>query len=353
MDEQRLRSFLLARGLLDRAQAAMDGTPPGNMAAIVLYDLAVETGAKAAAAVHRPKGFPGRQSDYILTKSQRDRSLRRDPSLQFVLDELLAAAREVTASDDLRVTEIRGAARLHVLRNLVQHDAEVPSPDAIETARARALAFLTWLTETFFDVEFDKLSRASLVRNDGVRTQLEQAERYARDDLLEFASQSLAVAFELARIEFRTGQTLTTLSPLHGKIDPSTVDSALSEVRRGGDDPYGLGYRNLKDLFRGLAANVTRLIDRVEALSLGARASEYEWFLRNFPRVGSMVAPRGRRLYTYPISETISHEIYGRGYDFVLSAALHWQQFPQPAADDDASEEPQEEITVEPPDDAS
>lgn len=66
-----------------------------------------------------------------------------------------------------------------------------------------------------------------------------------------------------------------------------------------------------------------------------------------------MVAPRGRRLYTYPISETISHEIYGRGYDFVLSAALHWQQFPQPAADDDASEEPQEEITVEPPDDAS
>jgi hypothetical protein len=55
----------------------------------------------------------------------------------------------------------------------------VPSPEQIETSRARAFAFLAWLTETFFGIELERLSRASLVHSETVRTQIERAETLA------------------------------------------------------------------------------------------------------------------------------------------------------------------------------
>jgi hypothetical protein len=101
----------------------------------------------------------------------------------------------------------------------------------------------------------------------------------------------------------------------------------VSEVKSGSTNPYAPHrYRDLEGILSALAANVELLVDRVEALSL----AEYEWFRRHFPRVGRLVAANetGFELHTYPRPPTITREIYERGYDFVVTSVLHWQQFP-------------------------
>lgn len=311
----------------------MPGTPStarlrGTWRPSSLYDLAVETGAKAAAAAQPPPAsFPG--GGYLLPKRPA-RSLRKDLPLPAVLDELLASARHRAGDDRLDVGVIRDAARLHEARNRIQHESEVPTPDAIATARARALALLSWSTETFFGMEFERLSRATLVRNDTVRNLIEKAERQAADEDLDLAAGSVAIALEFARLEFRTGQRY---SDRRQPLRPTNVNAALSEIRKGGGDPHGMGYRQTKELLITMASTIEVLADRVEALSLGARASDYDWFRRHFPQIGRTVSSRaegGFDLHPRTVPAGMTRAIYERGRDFVVDAALHWQQFPAP-----------------------
>ena len=66
--------------------------------------------------------------------------------------------------------------------------------------------------------------------------------------------------------------------------------------------------------------------DRVEALALGARASDYVWFRRRFPGVAQTM---DGSWHTYPMPEGVpSAEEFARGLEFVTTTALHWQQFP-------------------------
>jgi len=60
MDTQRLNALLVARGLLDRGRTAVDGTGPGAMASVVLFDLAVETAAKAMRRLIPPSAIRAR-----------------------------------------------------------------------------------------------------------------------------------------------------------------------------------------------------------------------------------------------------------------------------------------------------
>jgi hypothetical protein len=97
--------------------------------------------------------------------------------------------------------------------------------------------------------------------------------------------------------------------------------------------------------------------DRLEALSLGAEASEYLWFRNRFPRV--TLAPHGRWdhapntsailephdtrgqarwvISPDPLQLQVSRDEALRALDFVVTVALHWQQFP-PMPTDETSE---------------
>jgi hypothetical protein len=59
LDAPRLNAFLVARGLLQRGQHSIDRTPPGMITAVILFDAAVETAAKATRTAFPPSGFPG------------------------------------------------------------------------------------------------------------------------------------------------------------------------------------------------------------------------------------------------------------------------------------------------------
>jgi hypothetical protein len=307
LTEAEQRAFLLARGLLERAEASIDGTPPGAMAAVVLYDVAVETAAKAIAS-------PRRQ-----TKTKR---IDRDPSLPEVLTEIrdLWAAGDASHTGD--VSELQAAARLHELRNGVQHDGRVPSDDDLVRSRIRALEAVEWLAAEFLERELASISRASLVVNADVRAQLEQAERFGDDGIYDLGAERLAVALEIARREFQSGDRR-----YRRRLQRRDVQSAVREVRQGGGDPHGLGYRAFNELLETLSSEVESLQDHVSALSAGARASDYTWFQRRFPGVSRM---SDGSWYAHPRAADLTREEYVRGLDFVTSIALHWQQFPAP-----------------------
>jgi hypothetical protein len=312
MDERQIRALIVGRQFLDRVELlGANGTDPDRMGAVVLADLAVEMAAKAAV-LDQP--LP------------RKASLERDPALPTVLDALVEQwqARTATSED---VPEAREARRLHVLRNSVQHAGLVPSDDQVTDARLKARRFLAWVAKAWFGVELETISRARLIESVEVRKLVEDAERLAENEDYVNAGERLAVAFEFARREFRAG---TSENVIH-QVRPTDVSTAVSEVRKGGGDQVGLGYRAFDRVLRGFGHQIERLSDQIEALSFGARASDYAWFRRNFPRVHSTMRAGGEaNLYTSPLpGVVISRPVYLRGLEFVTTTALHWQEFPK------------------------
>jgi hypothetical protein len=112
-------------------------------------------------------------------------------------------------------------------------------------------------------------------------------------------------------------------------------------VRKGGGDAIGVGYRKLDTVLRSFAHQLERIGDQVEALTLGARASDYTWFKNTFPQVGDQMREGVKVLYVAftPPEPVITREVYLRGLDFVTTTALHWQEFPtaEVSTDDDGA----------------
>jgi hypothetical protein len=323
MDERQIRAVIVSRAFLDRAELlAADGTVTGRMAAVVLSDLSVETAAKTAVA------------DQALPEKAR---LDRDPPLPFVLEALvqLWQKRSGETSD---VPAVREARRVHDVRNSVQHAGLAPDADQVVDARLRANRFLAWVASAWFGRELETISRALLIQHDDIRAHVQDAEQLLERQEYGAAAERLAIAFELARWEFRAQLSREGSTDLL-LFRPTDVSSAVSEVRRGGDDYDGLGrgYRSFERVMRGLAAQVARLNDQVEALSLGARMSDYAWFRQHFPRVSQTVQAGTNvpRFYTAPPTTPMTREICLRGLEFVTTTALHWQEFPLPPLEED------------------
>lgn len=95
LDEQGLNAFVVARGLMERGTLGLDGTAPSAIAAVILYDVAVETGAKATLRLSLPVSVPG--EGYFIKAAKR--SEQRKEYLPWVLDQLLASYRELKAED--------------------------------------------------------------------------------------------------------------------------------------------------------------------------------------------------------------------------------------------------------------
>jgi hypothetical protein len=317
LGERETLAIITARTLLDRASLAVDGSDPGAMIAVVLSDLAVETAAKAAL-IGRPR----------TAKS-------RDLNFQDLMTALLAVlpAAQGGASDPPEVTEVRW---LRDLRNLVQHDAQVPSAGEVGRALIRAEDFLRWLTQSVYGVPLEAISRSQLVRDERTREHLVAAEtNIEHGDYAEAASR-LALAFEYACLSYRALEAEEDLGPdTTLRRWPFDVRGMVADIKAGDPQPAGgRRYRNLERGFRSFAQMLDSLWERVEALSLGADAAEHGWFRRTFPPVHGWVEPG---LVSAPVDRDYSREEVVRGYDFVMRTILRWQQFPaRPRAQDES-----------------
>jgi hypothetical protein len=323
VDDRQIRALIVARGFLDQGElAGSNATDHGAMSAVVLFDLAVETAAKGAMIGHaRPAGR---------------KQLGRDPRLPDVLTALteLWQARERREEEPSEIAEVR---RLHDQRNNVQHDSATPVGDDVTRARLRASGFITWVAETWLGVPLEAVSRAILIEHPRVREQVERAQRHAAEDDYNTAGEALAMAFEHARSDFRWQRGRTSPFERFTSSDVRRALGLMKELIREIERPGSRDERAFEKVFTGIVRQLERLNDQVEVLSLGARASDYLWFGQNFPNVYGAFGTE--ELFVAGGHRAISREMYVRGLDFVVAAALHWQQFPEPPAFDEEGRE--------------
>lgn len=327
MEPTELNAFLLARTLVQRAESFDDGTPPGAAGAVVLFDLAVETVAKAVEAKRRPASFPG--DGYAFKKGELNTPPRkRELTLPRVLDHLLAAIRLEADDHQLKPSVIDAALGLHDVRNLVQHDGLIPSPDELVRSRVRSLDFMEWAAGAFYSVELAALSRASLVSSEEVRAQIQSSENIAERGDYSSAGSELAIAFELARREFRTGGPYRR--SFHLGEARQAVEDILTKPRSQLDPTnFGSAPRGLQTFLERVVADLERVEDQIEALTLGAAASEYAWFQRRVPQPFQTL---DQKWHHHAADPPLTRTEFTRALDFVTTTALHWQQFPSPPA---------------------
>jgi hypothetical protein len=204
MDEQCVNAFVVARGLLERGTLGLDGTAPSAIAAVILYDVAVETAAKAALRVRAPGAFPG--TGYAIRPAKR--SEQRREYLPWVLDQLLASYRELQGDHQADWPVLREARNLHEYRNTVQHHGTVPSLQDVERQRFRATDLISSLVRSFFGRQPTELSRAMLVQTKEVRAAIQEAEQSLAGGDLRAAVEQLSIALEVAREGLPLGPTV-------------------------------------------------------------------------------------------------------------------------------------------------
>jgi hypothetical protein len=362
IDPQRLNAFLVVRGLLDRGRASADGTGPGMMVAVVLFDLAVETAAKAVRAAHPPSDHPGR--DYLEKTGELAKAVRGDLRFPRMLDDLLAALRLKETDESLNLPDRDNVKWLHEYRNGVQHQANEPSARDVERSAVYATDFIDSLLAAFYEISLAELSRASLVLDEDVRRAIQESEEHAGRQDFNAAMERLAIAFELARSTFRSGEPYrrrlrargsdikkalsefkTASTPSSGarralhkildgvapQIRPKPMSSDVKAIveavfpQRSGDP------RRLEKLLADMAGEVERVEERLEAVAVAGDPSEYAWFRQRVPKPTAFAGNNFELdWHTIPPDPPADQREYLRALEFVTSTALRWQQFPQP-----------------------
>jgi hypothetical protein len=339
MDQQRLNGFIVARGLLARGQLSVDGTAPGAISAVILFDTAVETAGKATLAARPPTNLSG-TTGYVIPINQREVYLRQThlkESMPWVFDQLLASYRELLEDEAAGWSELRPARRLHEYRNGVQHEGLVPSSEDLDQQRFRATDFLNSLAVNFFGRKLVDLSRATLIEDTDVRSDLVTAEHQLDNGDLKTAAEQIAIAFQRARNAFRQGRPKEPDAKSRSRTAIQDLERYFAAVKPRQSSIYNFGrLNNLEKLLNMLVARLDRVDDRLEALTLGAPASDYAWFQQRFPRALGPHPWADETVWEFyypgnprdPDEVRFSREEILRGLDFVTTVALHWQQFP-------------------------
>jgi hypothetical protein len=329
VDEQRRNAFLVARSLLEHGEGAIDGSAATAIAAVVLYDCAVETAAKATLAAHRPRSIPGAVSGR--------------EHLPGVLDQLLAAYRQRTHDSNAELPGLADARQLHHYRNGVQHAGTIPSPDDLVRQRLRASDFIDSLASHFFDMRLAEISRTSLIQVEHARDEIDMAERALGKGELDAAARHVAMAVWIAR------DALCERRPTWPSLSRTRAERAVDELRSVVGQSGSAA--RLYELGGFLGELARRTAEVEDALSLGSLASEYAWFRRRFPEVrmesGVLVSSH---IHGSPADLPMTREDLVRAIAFAVNATLQWQRFPPaPRPDPEPSREEAADGGLTPP----
>src|SRR5215218_80068 len=345
MNEEHLSSLLLARGLLDRGRAAVNGTGAGAMAAVVLVDLAVETAGKAAL---------GSEVDH-------------DLKFHALLDKLDGEAR-TRREDQTSLIGLGHARKLRKLRNGVQHDGNEPSARDVERAAVWAEEFIDEIAQRFFALSLQELSRASLITDAQARSSTAAAEEAAADERYSEAAGHLAIAFEQAHMAFRDQEpwrkrlrvTRQQIEKLFHGLTPDKVqssrrtdlDTLLKAIPNAKVSSFVYGeivnavfpqkpadVKPIARLLDDILREVSRIDQRVEAFAVAGDPGEYAWFRQRVPRPSAYMGDGALHFQTFDPDPPFSQQDYLRALDFVVGAAVKWQQAPVETDPDEPTQE--------------
>lgn len=261
LSDQTLSTLLVARDLLRRADATSDGTNAGAMAAMILYDAAVETGCKAVLGVVAPE-------------------TSAEMHLPQVLDKLVQAwhDRGGTARPPAAVS---GARALRRVRNTVQHDGAVPSNLQVARARSDATACLSWAVRELLGVEFSDLTRSDAIADEGIRGYVLAGEEAANEGRYDDGLVELAKALRVAR-------DIYALRPRQNPWSVANDFKSALEVLASPDKGYIVHGRASTSAGKVIEEMLRRL-DEVEQslddVATNFDRGEYAWFQRVAPYV--------------------------------------------------------------------
>lgn len=318
------------------------------MAAVVLADLAVETAAKTALGS----------------------SVQPEVKHPDLMKALVAAAQDADVGDE-GLPGLGGAKKLRKLRNGVQHDGNEPSVRDVERAAVWAEEFVGGIARTFFSITLGELSRAALVTDPNVRDSIFTAEALAQDEQFSDAGSQLAIAFEQAHAAFRDQEpwrrrlrvSKSKLEKMLGDLAgpapkgnrrgdfekmlkaisvKGTSSLAPGDIAQAVFPKGGPDVKSLASFLDDLLREVLRIDQRVEAFAVAGDPSELAWFRQRLPRPAGFAGDGRIEYRALPPDPPFTQGDYVRALDFVVGAAVRWQQ--TPAADDlqdaDALREP-------------
>ena len=179
-DSEIARRLLLAKDFYWRgSEYSRMPAPIDRIVSIHHFHVAVEITAKAILAHYEIRGDRELNIDFESMLSQIDRH-----------SEFQEAGQKLRYRQDLR--------NLNQARNLAQHHAHPPEPEAIEHWQKICQRFLEDSFEVFFGVDFWDLSRISYVQDETLRRLLHLSSKQLAEAQLPASAYPLSVAFDLA-----------------------------------------------------------------------------------------------------------------------------------------------------------
>jgi hypothetical protein len=142
--------------------------------------------------------------------------------------------------------------RFNTARVEVKHRGLLPIQQQIEEFRSDVKNFLVDATPKVFQLEFDSISLSSLVRSDGVRSELQAAETAAEAGQFVEALEQAAKAFHLSLRQYRWFETPRL-------FDPTDTAHELSRRARPGFGAYTRSIKEVAEMGESLGEAITIL----------------------------------------------------------------------------------------------
>lgn len=205
---------------------------------------------------------------------------------------------------------------LHYLRNGAQHKGIIPSKEDVERNQGYTREFLTRLTKDFFELDFEQVSMAILVRDQQASNFLSEAEQLlARGKIRESMSASLNAFLGAMKSEQKTISGSGFLFPY------TLLESKFKEYERKLEleGLQGLTKKNVDDFVEKGMFMV--LGEEIEVLKLRMDYKKYRKFVDLFPGLSLL----GDNIEIVPKKESCTTEDAIFALAFCLETVLRWE----------------------------
>lgn len=196
---------------------------------------------------------------------------------------------------------------LNLMRNMVQHHVIEPDESSMDDWRLFSYRFLKRVFDSYFEIDFDKVSRISFINDEGLRKYLEKSQKLLKEGSYDSASCFAAGAFEYASLSF---SNFIPNSSSEFFITSSLGHSGVS--------------RDLQDAFKKTLKRVDESEHFSALLASGVNLSDYKKYKDSSPFVQIMVG--GNQHYSTYAGKVFDLESTVWLQNFVITTFIKWQQ---------------------------
>lgn len=196
---------------------------------------------------------------------------------------------------------------LNLMRNMVQHHVIEPDESSMADWRLFSYRFLKRVFDSYFEIDFDKVSRISFVNDEGLRKYLERAQQELDAGDHDSASCYAAGAFEYASLSISS-------------FIPNSSSEFFITSRLG----HSGVSRDLQDAFRKTLKRVDESEHFSVLLASGVNLSDYKKYKDSAPFVHIMSG--GNQRYETYAGKLFDPDSTMWLQNFVITTLIKWQQ---------------------------